>query len=308
MRKPRHLLIEPLECRQLLSVAPVAPPDPDPFAAYLAAETPNPHPTGDQPSDTARSFRCRPTLRRRRSSIRASPARSAVEGLQQIYSNILNNPQARPSFWGETADAGGDVYRLHLCDNGMLIQSWTINWGDGSAPQVVSQSAVGHASIRGRFRPVRDHRHRLRLDGTYPGGTATRRARWTRASIIPTRPARPMRLPGTHNPDWANQIGSVGQQTTNFESNTGFDQGSAVALDNGNILVAGTTGSGQFGLVRYVVDPGQSDDGNPDPNFGTSGLVTTTFSVGNATATAVAVSRQRLHCRGRHGRGQQRPR
>ena len=62
-----------------------------------------------------------------------------------------------------------------------------------------------------------------------------------------------------------------------------------MTLDNGNILVAGTTGNGQFGLARYVVDPGQSDDGNPDPNFGSGGEVTTAFADGNATATAVAM-------------------
>ena len=94
---------------------------------------------------------------------------------------------------------------------------------------------------------------------------------------------------GGPQPDWANQIGNQGQQVTNFENPAGYDHGSAVTLDNGNILVAGTTGNGQFGLARYVVDPGQSDDGNLDPNFGSSGVVTTTFAAGNATATAVAM-------------------
>ena len=80
-----------------------------------------------------------------------------------------------------------------------------------------------------------------------------------------------------HNPNWIIQSGPIGKQVTNFEGNTGFDQGNAVTLDNGNILMAGTTDGGQFGFVRYVVDPGQSDDGNPDTTFGDSGLVTTPF-------------------------------
>ena len=85
------------------------------------------------------------------------------------------------------------------------------------------------------------------------------------------------------------QSGGDGLQTTNFESGSGFDQANAVALDNGNILVVGTTADNQFGLVRYTDDPGQTDDGNPDTNFGSGGMVTTTFAAGNASATAVAV-------------------
>ena len=38
-----------------------------------------------------------------------------------------------------------------------------------------------------------------------------------------------------------------------------------------------------------MVDPGQTDDGNLDPNFGSGGMVTTAFADGNATATAVAM-------------------
>ena len=62
-----------------------------------------------------------------------------------------------------------------------------------------------------------------------------------------------------------------------------------MALDNGNILVVGTTGDGQFGLVRYLDQPSSQDDGELDTTFGTDGLVTTTFAAGNASVRAVAV-------------------
>ncbi len=90
------------------------------------------------------------------------------------------------------------------------------------------------------------------------------------------------------SPDWAAHSGPMGLQTTNFDNGNGFDQAAAVAMDNGNILVAGTTAAGQFGLVRYldqVSNP--SNDGQPDTAFGDGGLVTTTFADGSATATAM---------------------
>ena len=135
---------------------------------------------------------------------------------------------------------------------------------------------------------------------------ANRRTIKTRPLLI--EPLECRQLLSVGPPAWAAQIGSVGQQTTNFENNACFDSAAAVASDNGNILVVGTTGSGQFGLVRYISDPGQTDDGSPDPNFGTGGLVTTNFAAGAARRRRRGRGLRRRHdCRGRHRRGQQWP-
>ena len=94
---------------------------------------------------------------------------------------------------------------------------------------------------------------------------------------------------GGAEPNWVIQVGIEGQTATNFNGNNGYDHASAVVMDNGNILVVGTTGDGKFGLARYLDDPGQSDDGELDTSFGSGGLVTTAFTAGSASATAVAV-------------------
>ena len=294
----RALQIEPLECRQLLSVAPAAytgPSDPD-LAAFLAVQTPNPHPTGDPPTSTAQMI---PLSAYALPPDAPDPFPQLAIGLQQIDCSIENNPQARPSFWGETTAAGRDVYKLHLCDNGMLIDSWTINWGDGSDPQTVTNKNAFSISQPPTNTPWITHQYAgdpsqyaitvsaYSFDGTYTGGTGNPGALDQSFNVIPGNAMDSSH--GGQQPDWAIQNGNVGQQTTNFESNAGFDSAAAVTLDNGNILAVGTTASGQFGLARYVVDPGQTDDGNPDPNFGTDGQVTTTFSLGSATADAVAI-------------------
>ena len=199
-------------------------------------------------------------------------------------------PRPGRRFPGETTAAGGDEYKLHLCNNGMLIETWSINWGDGSDPQmIVNQQGAGPFSNV----PWVTHQYSgnpsqyaitvtafAGIDGSFTGGTGNPGT--LDQSFNPITLNTLASLHGeAHNPEWANQIGDFGQQTTNFENNTGLDQAAAVALDNGNILAVGTTANGQFGLARYVVDPGQSDDGNPDPNFGTNGQVTTMFSLGS---------------------------
>ena len=93
-------------------------------------------------------------------------------GLQQIDTNILNNPQARPSFWAENVDGGGgNLYRVHLNDNGMLIQEWTIDWGDGSQPQQVwGQPWVVHQYTGGSSQYAITV-IAFSYDGTYASGT-----------------------------------------------------------------------------------------------------------------------------------------
>ena len=68
-------------------------PDPGPFAPYLAAVTPHPHPTGDQPLDasqviTLSAYTPPPPI--------PDPFPAYAEGLRQIYSDILDNPRPGP--------------------------------------------------------------------------------------------------------------------------------------------------------------------------------------------------------------------
>ncbi len=60
-----------------------------------------------------------------------------VVGIEQVYSDIADNADARPAYWGESVASGANQYRIHLDDNGMLVTNWTIDWGDGSNPQTV---------------------------------------------------------------------------------------------------------------------------------------------------------------------------
>ena len=282
--KSRRLVLESLESRQLLSSAPL---DPG-LAALLAKETPDPHRTGDQPSDTAQVI----ALADYTPAPIMDPGIPSLEpffdGLREIYSSILSNPAARPSFWGEPAAAGAGQYQLHLCDNGMLVSQWTINWGDGSAPQQVADEPWVVHAYAGNTSQYAIAVTASSVDGTFIGGMGL-----TPGALDPnfdggSGPSTTQSSRG-RNPNWATQNGGNGQQTTNFENGNGFDSASAITLDDGNILVVGTTAGGQFGLVRYTDDPGQPDDGDLDTTFGNGGLVTTTFADGNATASAVAV-------------------
>ena len=126
--KPRRLLVEPLEARRLLSVSP-----PTSLAALLASETPDPHPTGDPPSATATVIALAAYVPAAIFDPGIAVLEPLIQGEEQIESNILSNPAARPSFWGEPQAAGTGQYQLYLCDNGMLVSQWTIDWGDGSA-------------------------------------------------------------------------------------------------------------------------------------------------------------------------------
>lgn len=282
--KGRRLALESLETRRMLDGS---------IASILASDTPNPHPTGDPPSATAQVITLTsytaPQLPFESSG--DPDIEQFIQGLQQIYSNISSNPQARPTYWGEVAASGGGQYELHLCDNGMLVTAWTVNWGDGSNPQTVpdSQLWVMH-TYAGNTSQYTITVTANSVDGSYAAGIGTTPGALDSnfdGTISETGgPPADWSSPG--NPHWS-QAGANGQQTTNFESGNGFDQAAAVTSDDGNILVVGTTANGQFGLVRYMDDPGQADDGNPDTSFGTNGMVTTTFSIGNASASAVVV-------------------
>ncbi len=283
--KSRRLIVESLEARQLLSGG--SPLDPG-FAALLAKMTPDPHPTGDQPSQTASTIALAAYTPATIFDPGIPEIEPFIQGERQIFSNILSNPAARPSFWGEPAVPGTGQYQLHLCDNGMLVSQWTITWGDGSASQQVANEPWVMHAYAGNASQYAITVTASTMDGAFTGGMGvtpgTLDQNFDGGSGFTMNQSSHGR-----NPNWATQVGSDGQQTTNFEGGDGFDQATAETLDNGNILVVGTTADNQFGLVRYSDDPGQSDDGNLDTSFGTGGLATTTFSAGNASATAVAV-------------------
>jgi uncharacterized delta-60 repeat protein len=83
-------------------------------------------------------------------------------------------------------------------------------------------------------------------------------------------------------------FGNFGKVTTNFNNNSGWDEARAVTMQGDKILVVGSTGAGDFGLVRY------RDDGSLDTGFGTGGLVTTHFAAGAAAANAVAINNRMI--------------
>ena len=107
----------------------------------LARDTPDPHPTGDQPSDPSQMVALSNYVPSALPPVVNEDCERLNDGLQQIHDDIASNPSARPSYWVEVTELGGNESRLHLCDNGMLVNQWTIDWGDAGAPQVVSNQA-----------------------------------------------------------------------------------------------------------------------------------------------------------------------
>jgi len=149
----RFLLIESLEPRQLLSGSPlvdmtasaaeVAPPL-DAVDRLLERLTPQLHPAGHRHT-ASESTAAEQVVKLDSYNPRPLPSLPANvpelqklrDGLEKIQSDIRNNPDARPAIWGETTVMGGGEYRLHLDDNGMLVGAWSIDWGDGTQPQLV---------------------------------------------------------------------------------------------------------------------------------------------------------------------------
>ena len=216
IQRTRLLLMEPLEARELLSVG-------SPWDNLLARSTPNPHPTGDQPQDgsqmiTLSAYTPKPVA----PDMGLPEVDQFNQALRQIDDGIMRNPQARPSYWGEATAAGGDQYRLHFCDNGMLITQWTVDFGDGSDPQtVLNKPWIVHAY------PGNSSQYAIivtanGMDGTFTGGMATPRGADQQFNAGSSNT---MNRHGP-NPNWATQIGAEGQQTTNFEEGSGFDQAS----------------------------------------------------------------------------------
>ena len=113
---------------------------PPTLTQLLANMTPNPHPSGDMPADTSQlvplSYYTQGYVPPEISG--ATDLDNFIIAEQQIFNDISANSDARPAYWGENVAGGSNQYRIHLDDNGMLIESWSIDFGDGSDPQTVS--------------------------------------------------------------------------------------------------------------------------------------------------------------------------
>ena len=164
-RKPRTLLLESLEPRQLLSGLPLG----QTLAQMLAKMTP--HPTG--PSHTSSDlWQQQAVLLCNYNPSSPPPVPSALPGAQdfltgfsQVESSILNNPEARPDVWGQTSGTGGGQYQLDLDANGMLITFVDHQLGRRQCGADGRGRAVGHAPVRRQFGQLRDQRHRHQSDG-----------------------------------------------------------------------------------------------------------------------------------------------
>jgi Ca2+-binding RTX toxin-like protein len=130
----RNLTVERLEARALLSGRPAMT-----LSDLLVQMTPDPQPSGDMPANTSQLV---PLVNYAPAMVPPDLPENAdihnfVVGLEQIESDIANNPDARPAYWGENVAGGANEYRVHFDDNGMLLTSLTVTWGDGSGPQTV---------------------------------------------------------------------------------------------------------------------------------------------------------------------------
>jgi uncharacterized delta-60 repeat protein/RHS repeat-associated protein len=354
----RRLCIEPLESRQLLSVAvaddpasaagvlsPVDAQAIEDANAAVARLRPLPHVGGQEhsaadgigPVQVAKLVSYTPaelpTVPRELGPVLATiPGLTKYfqayrAGLAQLHQDIQKNADARPMIWGNATVSGGGDYRLNFDNNGMVVASWTVDWGDGSPPeQVENQPWVMHhyadrsarytitatatsseesgvaeyATSRGDSRGgsldrafTGVHKPTQAIDDIFSpiatsdalasdaGGTITldggTESTTTSADTLDAGQMMTLDAGGELDPNF-------GKIVTNFNSNSGFDEGRAVAIQGTSILVAGGIGAGDFGLARYL------DDGSLDTSFDTDGLVTTHFTAGSAIANAVAVN------------------
>ena len=147
-QRKRSLLFEPLECRQLLSVAPTAPDTSglDPYLlAQLASMTPHPHTTGDQPTGSAQMIPLSAYTEQQIIDPGIPTFEPYVQEEQYIDNTILNNSQARPSYWGETAQLATATCTNCTSATTECRSRVDIDWGDGSPPQQVGdQPWVAH--------------------------------------------------------------------------------------------------------------------------------------------------------------------
>ena len=165
-RKPakpfaRLLRVESLEPRQLLSGVPT-------LAQLLVQMTPDPHPSGDQPANSSQLV---PLAYYTPACVPPDPGTDPaitqfIQGVEQIYAGIESNPAARPEYWGENVATGAEQYRLHLDDNGMLIQELDHRLGRRQRSADRLAATLGHPPVSGR-RAIHDPVTATSPDGTY---------------------------------------------------------------------------------------------------------------------------------------------
>ena len=149
-----------------------------------------------------------------------SSGMAAVVGkAKQDRTNIANNPEARPSVRGQKIVPSGDLYQIHLSDNGMSDVEWVIDWGDGSTPQMVLPQTDGNPTW---------------FVHQYAGGSDSYAITVTAYSMMGT-------FIACSADGWTSQSGAMDKQTTNFEGTDSLDQCAAVTANGGKILAVGTT-------------------------------------------------------------------
>ena len=147
------------------------------FLADLAIRTPHPQLSSDQPSDSARLI----SLSNYTASEIIDPGIPEIEPFiqaeQYIDSSILNNAQARPSYWGETATAGATC-------TGCI--SATMAWPSRRGPSTGATAAAA----TGLGQPLVVHQYSgganqyaisvtaFSYDGTFASGMGDTPARW----------------------------------------------------------------------------------------------------------------------------------
>ena len=209
-------------------------------------------------------------------------------GLRQLYAQILSTPADRPSFWGQPSAAGGDQYTLDLCDNGMLVRQWTVNWGDGSPPQTVSDpSSLTHA-YAGGANQYQIAVTALSVDGKFTGGMGVTPGALDQNFDGGSGGAMDMSSHGL-NPNWATEVGSRDsrRRTSRAAADSIRPPPRPSTTETSSLPAPRPTTSSASSAIP--TPPGSPNDGQPDTSFGSGGLVTTTFALGNASASAVAV-------------------
>jgi uncharacterized delta-60 repeat protein len=235
----------------------------------------------------------------------------------QVVVNVAAAPPAL-TISGEASVVSGGTYTLDLSaqfpqvdQNNDFIDSWTVNWGDGTTDSPDSETFTGNPSSVTHVYSVGPNSFDIQatatdtsgqvgyastsvdcqLDGSFgSGGTASTAIDGSNYQpilqqtdgkfIVASTSSGGHFLLSRFNPDGTldSTFGSDGVESTTISGTV-----VSAALDgSGNILLAGTSGN-DLVLARFT------SDGTPDSSFGSSGVVTTSESGVTLAAGAIAV-------------------